>query len=404
MGSCCCGEKDHHNYGGNYGSFGDGDSTNEMGAYEDSDRDSTNAYERASDEDSDRDSTNAYERASDEDSDRDSTNAYERASYEDSDRDSTNAYERASDEDSDRDSTNAYERASDEDSDRDSTNAYERASYEDSDRDSTSAYGRASYEDSDRGSTSAYGRTSYKYEASDRESTNAYERTSDRDSTSAYGRASYEDSDRGSTNAYGRTSYKYEASDRESTDEMANSADGVETSGKVSTDRAGSSCPVDVTRVVARALRSQADPSEVRRAKAAVAKIRFRIVGTETTHFKLTLGLEASRFDGLVERFCKRYGLDDHYKESLLDGKYSYLNENFVEKFYFTVNEMGGVVSGVFVSRKVSEETYDVACAVYSVKLKVTERSLTYDEEEHLKTYFTDKARRALFVQYPALN
>ena len=349
MGCCCCGEKDHHYYGGNYGSVGDGDSTNEMGAYEDSDRDSTNAYERASDEDSDRDSTNTYERASDEDSDRDSTNAYERASDEDSDRDSTNAYERTSD--------------------RDSTNAYERASYEDSDRDST----------------------------------NAYERTSDRDSTNAYERASYEDSDRGSTNAYGRTSYKYEASDRESTDEMANSADGVETSGKVSTDRAAS-CPVHVTQVVARALRSQADPSEVRRAKAAVAKIRFRIVGTETTHFKLTLGLEASRFDGLVERFCKRYGLDDHYKESLLDGKYSYLNENFVEKFYFTVNEMGGVVSGVFVSRKVSEETYDVACAVYSVKLKVTERSLTYDQEEHLKTYFTDKARRALFVQYPALN
>ena len=159
----------------------------------------------------------------------------------------------------------------------------------------------------------------------------------------------------------------------------------------------------DVTQVVAETLRSQAHSSEVRRAKAAASKIRYT-VGKEMAYFKTTVGVDTSGFDGLVERFCKRYGLDDNYKGNLLDGKYSDFNENYVEKFNFAVNEMGGVVSGVFVSRKVTEKTYDVACAVYSAKLKVTERFLTYDQEEDLKTSFIDTRRTALVTKYPALE
>ena len=166
----------------------------------------------------------------------------------------------------------------------------------------------------------------------------------------------------------------------------------------------------DITKVVARKLQSQADPSEVKDAEATVSKISFRMVGREFSYFKLTTGLKASRFDGLVDWFCEKYGLGDYHKQNMMDGKSSKLNVNSIETFCFTANEVGSVVSGAFVSRKVTEAstdheaTFDVACAVYTTKLKVTQRSLTHLQQEHLKIHFIGRARTALIAKYPALK
>ena len=292
------------------------------------------------------------------------------------------------------------EHASYEASVRASTDDNAMASYEASGRASTDDNAMASYEASGRASTDD--NASLRYEASGRAPTDEMDNYYSGNVVASYGDSTNEIG-YGDVEASGRDSemagYGYghaEASERNSADEMAGCQDDV-----VAASGGGSA---DVTEVVARALQSQVDPSEVRLARAAVSKMSFRIVGKETTYFKLTLGLEASRFDGLVERFCKRYQVDDYYKQSLMDGKYSELNANFVEQFCFTVNEMGGVVSGVFVSRKVTETKFDVACAIYTVKLKVTERYLTHRQQEHLRTYFIDKARKALFIEYPALK
>ena len=154
---------------------------------------------------------------------------------------------------------------------------------------------------------------------------------------------------------------------------------------------------------------------EVKEADKAVAKLRFT-QGEDYAEYKETIGLEISRFESVVDRFCEKHKLTA-YRERLMDGAHSDVNTECFTSIYCTMKGKGDVVYGAFASNKVSDKKIDVAFAIYYKRfLHVVfddvhyisrgeePKRLTARQQQHLQIHCVDRARKKFSAKYSALR
>ena len=135
----------------------------------------------------------------------------------------------------------------------------------------------------------------------------------------------------------------------------------------------------------------------------------------EKVSTKLLSGIKLPDFENVIDRIAKRLGLPNDIKDSILDGKFAAVNQEIIKEFKFTKGDTGDFLFGRVATVR-TENTIDLAYAIYTLKFKLSsrviehtttkiflwmrkkkvwretqERNLSIKEKEDLEEYFKKK-------------
>lgn len=149
----------------------------------------------------------------------------------------------------------------------------------------------------------------------------------------------------------------------------------------------------------------------------------------EKVSCKVLKGIELRDFDTVIERIAKRLQIPDDIRESMLDGKYTKENYEFILDFKFSKGEDGGFTYGRIATIKRPGNVIDVAYTVYHLVFKLSpkvvehvkkqkflgftlkkekwkqniDRNLSEREQDYMRAYFLRKAIDGFRREYPGL-